>query len=43
MGNIPVYVVTHTVAEDYNHKPGIVVTSFERIFHYLSAAKLILK
>ncbi|MBM3435946.1 MAG: ATP-binding protein [Bacteroidetes bacterium] len=41
LGNIPVFIVTHSVMEDYDMKKGIKVTSFERIFHYLMEMDLI--
>jgi len=36
LGDIPIYVVTHSVSEDYNHKENIVVTGFDRIIAHLS-------
>jgi len=39
--DIPVFVVTHSVSEDYNYKPNIKVTSFERIFFYLKEYNLL--
>jgi predicted AAA+ superfamily ATPase len=41
LGNIPVYVVTHSVSEDYKHNEYVTVTSFENIFSHLSNLKLI--
>jgi len=41
LGNIPVFIVTHSVMEDYELKKGIKVTSFERIFNYLMEMDLI--
>lgn len=33
--DIPIYVVTHSVSEDYNFRPAIRVISFDRVFDYL--------
>jgi hypothetical protein len=41
LGNIPIYVVTHSVGEDYQHNEWITITSFERIFFYLEKHKLL--
>jgi predicted AAA+ superfamily ATPase len=41
LGNIPVFIVTHSVMEDYDMRRGIKVTSFERIFHHLQEMELI--
>lgn len=41
LGDIPVFVVTHSVSEDYNYSEIIKVTSFERIFNYLRTFDLI--
>jgi predicted AAA+ superfamily ATPase len=41
LGNIPVYVVTHSAAEDYAHNDLVTVTSFERIFFHLDQMKLL--
>jgi uncharacterized protein len=35
LGGIPVFVVTHSVSEDYDYNKMIRITSFERIFGYL--------
>lgn len=42
LGNIPIYVVTHSVGEDYQHNEWVTITSFERIFFYLEKHKLLL-
>jgi len=41
LGNMPVYVVTHSVSEDYRHNALVTVTSFENVFGYLSNLSLI--
>jgi len=41
LGNIPVLVVTHAVAEDYTHNENVTVTSFERLMEQLRMHKLI--
>ena len=41
LGNIPVYVVTHSVSEGYKHNENVMVTSFENVFSHLSNLKLI--
>jgi uncharacterized protein len=41
LGDIPVYVVTHSVSEDYNYRENIIITSFERIFNYLRKHNLL--
>lgn len=41
LGNIPIFVLTHSVSEDYSLKEPIKVTNFERIFAHLAAFKLI--
>jgi uncharacterized protein len=42
LGGIPVFVVTHSVSEDYNYNNLIRITSFERIFGYLSQYGLLI-
>ena len=41
LGNIPVFVVTHSVGEDYPHNEYVTITSFERIFFNLQQMKLL--
>lgn len=41
LGDIPVLVVTHSVAEDYEHNDQVRVTSFERLFTQLEALQLV--
>lgn len=41
LGNISIFVVTHSISEDYNYSDNIKVTSFERIFNYLKQFNLI--
>lgn len=41
LGNISIFVVTHSVSEDYNYSDNIKVTSFERVFNYLKQFNLI--
>lgn len=41
LGSLPVWVVTHSVDEDYPHNELVNVTSFERIFFHLEQAKLL--
>lgn len=43
LGNIPVFVVTHSVDEDYKHNERVTVTSFSRLFFHLEAMKLLEK
>ena len=42
LGNIPIFVITHSVSEDYNHNTNTKVTSFERIFNHLKAYNLLI-
>lgn len=42
LGNIPVFVVTHSVSEDYSHNELVTITSFERIFFHLLQMKLLM-
>lgn len=41
LGNLPVWVVTHSVDEDYPHNEQVRVTSFERIFFHLEQLRLL--
>ncbi|MDR6196941.1 ATP-binding protein [Siphonobacter sp. SORGH_AS_0500] len=41
LGNIPIYVITPSIGEDYELNQQTKVTSFERIFTHLKQAKLI--
>lgn len=41
LGNIPIFVVTHSVSEDYNSKDNIRITNFENIFSILKAYNLV--
>lgn len=41
LGNLPVYVVTHSTDEDYPHNEQVTVTSFERIFFHLQQMQLL--
>jgi hypothetical protein len=41
LGNLPVWVVTHSVDEDYPHNEQVRVTSFERIFFHLEQKGLL--
>jgi uncharacterized protein len=41
LGNSPVYVVTHSVSEDYKYNEHVTVTSFDNIFSHLSHLNLI--
>ncbi|WP_318347003.1 ATP-binding protein [Aquipluma nitroreducens] len=40
LGNIPIFVVTHSVSEEYNSKDNIKITNFENIFAILKAYNL---
>lgn len=40
LGNIPIFVVTHSVSEEYNSKDNIRITNFENIFSILKAYNL---
>lgn len=42
LNDIPIFVVTHSVSEDYNYKPNIKVTSFDRIFNYLRESNILI-
>lgn len=42
LGDLPVLVVTHSVSEDYNYKPNIKVTSFDRVFIHLKELNLLI-
>jgi hypothetical protein len=41
LANLPVWVVTHSVDEDYPHNEQARVTSFERIFFHLEQLRLL--
>ncbi|MBP7477635.1 MAG: ATP-binding protein [Chitinophagales bacterium] len=43
LGGIPIYIVTHSVSEDYNYNEGVRITSFERVFNYLERMDLVEK
>jgi len=42
LNDIPIFVVTHSISEDYNYKPNIKVTCFDRIFNYLRESNLLI-
>jgi uncharacterized protein len=41
LGNLPVWVVTHSVDEDYPHNEQVRITSFERVFFHLEQQGLL--
>ncbi len=41
LGGIPVFVVTHSVAEDYSLNEQVTITSFERVFLHLERMQLL--
>ena len=41
LGNIPVFVITHSVMEDYQHNNLVTITSFIRVFNHLHTLGLL--